>query len=70
MAPDAPRERVEAIRAAFARTLADPDLLADAARQGLQPSLMTGAKLEATIKALYATPRDIVEKARAAIAPP
>jgi tripartite-type tricarboxylate transporter receptor subunit TctC len=70
MAPEAPADRVEAMRAAFARTLADPDLLADAVKQGLAPSLMSGPDLAAAIRALYGAPKDVIDKARAAIATP
>jgi len=70
MAADAPRERVEAIRAAFLKAMADPALLADAAKQGLVPGAMSGAELDAAIRAIYAAPAGIVDKARAAIATP
>ena len=68
MAPDVPAERVEAVRKAFAQALADPELLAEAGKQMLAVNLLAGAELDGMIRAIYATPPDIVEKVRKAIA--
>ena len=60
MPPDVPRDRVEAVRAAFAAMLEDPDFLADAARQKLD--LLPGRfdELEKTVaEAFAATPAEI-----------
>jgi tripartite-type tricarboxylate transporter receptor subunit TctC len=68
MAPDVPKDRVEAIRKAFLQALADPELLTEAAKQQLQVNPLPGEDLEKMIRDLYATPPDIVEKVRRAIA--
>jgi tripartite-type tricarboxylate transporter receptor subunit TctC len=67
MAPDVPQERVEVIRTAFMQSLADPELLADAQKQSLSVSAMSGLDLDKMIRKIYATPPDIVEKVRNAV---
>jgi tripartite-type tricarboxylate transporter receptor subunit TctC len=67
MAPDVPQERVEAIRLAFMQALADPELLAEAQKQSLSVSAMSGVDLDKMIRKIYATPPGIVEKIRAAV---
>jgi len=69
MAPETPPARVEAMRAAFAAMLADANFLADAANMKLEIiEPMNGAALAATVARLMATPADVVEKTKAAIA--
>ncbi len=70
MAPEVPAERVAAIRAAFLRTLADPELLAEAAKLNLVIDAMSGEALGAMIRGLYAKPPDVIRKVRAALASP
>jgi hypothetical protein len=60
--PEVPAERVEALRAAFDATLVDPEYLADAAKSRLQVQLVKGRAVEALLKRLYATPRDVVDR--------
>jgi tripartite-type tricarboxylate transporter receptor subunit TctC len=68
VAPDVPSERVEALRAAFAATMADPELLAEAKRIHLDVvEPMPGAELQTLVQRLLSTPPDIVEKTKAAI---
>jgi tripartite-type tricarboxylate transporter receptor subunit TctC len=67
VAPDVPQERVDAIRMAFMQALADPELLADAQKQSLSVSAMSGVDLDKMIRKIYATPPDVVEKVRNAI---
>jgi hypothetical protein len=67
MAPDVPKERVEAIRTAFMQALADPELLADAQKQSLSVGPLSGADLDRMIRKIYATAPDVVEKVRKAI---
>ncbi len=69
MAPDVPAERVEAMRKAFAQLLTDTDFLAEAEKQKLIISPMSGVELEAMIRKIYATPPAIIEKVRSAILP-
>ena len=69
MAPDVPWERVEAMRKAFAKLLSDEEFLAEAEKQKLIVSSMSGAEPEAMIRKIYATPLGIIEKVRNAIPP-
>ena len=58
------------MRKAFLQALADPDLLAEAKKQSLDVSPLSGADLSASIAKLYATPPDVVKLAQDAIAGP
>ncbi|MCC6888762.1 MAG: hypothetical protein IT536_09530 [Hyphomicrobiales bacterium] len=64
-----PSELVNVLRTAFDATMQDPRFLADAEKSLLEISPSPGAKVQELVKSIYATPRDIVEKARAAIRP-
>ena len=63
-APEVPKDRLEALRKAFDQAVADPDLRAEAKRINLDIAPLTGREVEALIAEAYATPPDIVEKAR------
>jgi tripartite-type tricarboxylate transporter receptor subunit TctC len=67
VAPGVPQERVEALRKAFMATMTDPDLVAEAKRINLDIAPIAGEELQTLIAKLYATPQEIVEKARAAL---
>lgn len=67
MAPDVPKERVEAIRTAFTQALADPELIAEGARQNLIIDAMSGAELESRIRGLYEQPPEVIAKVRKAM---
>lgn len=60
--PAVPADRVDALRRAFDGTMRDPAFLADAARQKLVISTLTGEQLTELIVALMKTPPDISEK--------
>jgi tripartite-type tricarboxylate transporter receptor subunit TctC len=62
-----PADRVTLLRAAFDATMEDADFLADAAKQNLPISPVSGARAAAIIAPLYRTAPEIVEAARAAI---
>jgi tripartite-type tricarboxylate transporter receptor subunit TctC len=67
MAPETPRERVEAVRAAFVKALADPQAQEDAQKQKLVISTINGADLQAYVKKIYAIPAPIIAKLKAAL---
>jgi len=69
MAPEAPAERVTAMRKAFLDTLSDPVFLADASKMRLDIQLVSGEDVQKHIAKLFATPAEIVEKTRKAIRP-
>ena len=59
-----PAKRLNALRRAFDATMADPEFLADAEKQRLLVGPETGASVERQITEIYATPKDIVERAK------
>jgi tripartite-type tricarboxylate transporter receptor subunit TctC len=63
-APDIPKDRLEALRKAFDQSVADPELLAEAKRINLDIAPLTGREVETLVGEAYATPPDIIEKAR------
>jgi tripartite-type tricarboxylate transporter receptor subunit TctC len=65
--PDIPKERLEALRQAFADTLRDPAFLADAEKSRILIDGVSGQEIADELKKVYATPRDVVERVKAAI---
>jgi tripartite-type tricarboxylate transporter receptor subunit TctC len=59
--PDLPAERVDELRAAFGAMMADPDLLAEAARQALDVDPVSGAEMQALVERLYRAPPEVVD---------
>jgi tripartite-type tricarboxylate transporter receptor subunit TctC len=63
MPPDAPPERVAALRQALAETFADPDFRAEGERMGLGLNApRTGEELQAVIARAYQSPPRIIER--------
>jgi tripartite-type tricarboxylate transporter receptor subunit TctC len=65
--PGVPAERVAALRGAFMATLADKDLIADAAKSKLELAPMSGEDMQALVAKLYALPPRISERAKQAL---
>lgn len=61
--PGVPAERLQALRRAFAATMADPAFLADARRQDLEIHPTSGVAAEALLREAYATPPELVRQA-------
>ena len=59
-----PADRVAALQAAFNATMKDPEFLAEAEKQRMIVTPMTGGEVEAAIEKLYQTPPDIVAAAK------
>jgi tripartite-type tricarboxylate transporter receptor subunit TctC len=59
-----PADRLAALRAAFDATMKDPEFIADATKQKLIVTAMTGTEVEDFLKELYKTPPDVVTAAR------
>ena len=59
-----PADRIAALQAAFNATMKDPEFLADAEKQRMTVTPMTGGEVETAIKRLYQTPPDIVATAK------
>jgi tripartite-type tricarboxylate transporter receptor subunit TctC len=65
--PGIPDDRKEALRKAFDATMTDPDFLKEGTRSGLEINPVSGGNVDKLIAELYATPKEIVEQARATI---
>jgi tripartite-type tricarboxylate transporter receptor subunit TctC len=62
LAPEVPAERVEILRKAYAETMADPELQAEARKMQLEIRAKTGAQLEALVKQAAEIPKPVLEK--------
>jgi tripartite-type tricarboxylate transporter receptor subunit TctC len=62
--PDVPAERVAELRAAFNAMMQDPQLLAEAATQGLDIDPVSGVEIAALVDRLYGTPADVLDLVR------
>jgi tripartite-type tricarboxylate transporter receptor subunit TctC len=65
--PGIPDDRKAALRAAFDATMKDPALIADARKMQLEVDPLSSAEIDRLLAEIYATPKDVIEKARAAI---
>ena len=65
--PGIPAERRAALIAAFERTTADPEFLAEAERLNFEVNPVTAEKIDALLAEAYATPKDVVAKAAKAM---
>jgi tripartite-type tricarboxylate transporter receptor subunit TctC len=65
--PGIPDERKTVLRAAFDATMQDRDFLAQAEKQDIDVNPVTGREIDALLQELYATPKDIIAKASAAM---
>lgn len=66
--PKVPADRISALRAAFDTTLKDPRFRVDTDRAKMEIEPVSGQEVEALIKEVYATPKDLVEAAANATA--
>ena len=66
--PDIPADRAAALRAAFEATLKDPDFLAQAKTAKMEINPVSAGTIQTMLTEIYATPKDIVAKAAAAMA--
>jgi tripartite-type tricarboxylate transporter receptor subunit TctC len=64
VARDVPRERVQTLAAAFAETLKDPALLADAQKQSLPIELFGAEESEKVIRTIYSASPDLIRKVK------
>ena len=65
--PGVPAERIAALRAAFEAMLKDPAFVADAQKQLLDLTPVSGARIDALLKDMYATPPELIARVRAAM---
>ena len=60
--PAIPAERVKILRQAFVKALADPELLTQAEKQGLEIEPTGGEELEALSREVMAQPQEVIER--------
>jgi tripartite-type tricarboxylate transporter receptor subunit TctC len=65
--PGTPPERVAALRKAFMAATSDPEMLAEARKMRVEVRPLSGEDMQALVTKIYATPRAIVERTRAAL---
>src|SRR5258708_3406216 len=65
--PGLPPERIEALRAAFDKTMRDPEFLAESGKAELEVNPITGAEIQDLLKDIYASPKDVIQLAADAI---
>jgi tripartite-type tricarboxylate transporter receptor subunit TctC len=65
--PDIPADRRQALIAAFDATVRDPEFLAEAQRRDMEVAPVTAEAMNDMLVELYATPKDVLAKAAAAI---
>jgi tripartite-type tricarboxylate transporter receptor subunit TctC len=65
--PETPPAQLDVLRAAFDKTMADKQFLADAEKSRVDIEPLSGAKVQDVIAKLYATPKDVIERARKVI---
>jgi hypothetical protein len=65
--PGVPPSRLAALREAFRRTLADPALRAEAAKQRMHAQFVSGEDVERLLARVYATPPAVIKATIAAI---
>jgi len=65
--PGVPADRVRILRQAFDAVVHDPEYLADARRQSLDPDPVNGAGVASLIDRIYTSPPEVIARAKAAI---
>jgi len=65
--PEIPADRKAVLRKAFDDTMKDPAFLADAKKTMIDINPVSGPEVDDIVASLYATPRDVVQKAMRAI---
>ncbi len=67
--PGTPPAQLDILRKAFDATMQDKQFLEDAEKMRVDIDPLSGAKVQEVVAKLYATPKDIVERAKKAIRP-
>jgi tripartite-type tricarboxylate transporter receptor subunit TctC len=62
--PNVPADRVAALRSAFEQTVKDPDFIAEAEKQSIDVSPVSGADIAAILDKVYASSSAVIERAR------
>jgi hypothetical protein len=62
--PGVPVERLNILREAFAKSMKDPELLADAKKSKMDVDPSTAEELQASVKEVMEQPREVIERVR------
>ena len=65
--PGVPAQRVAMLRKALMEVVKDPGFLAEAEKAQLEISPVTGEELQTIVQEIVDTPKDIIEKYKAAV---
>jgi tripartite-type tricarboxylate transporter receptor subunit TctC len=65
--PGVPQDRKAALRSAFDATMKDPDFVAEIAKAKLEVNPTSGAEIDRLLAEIYATPKDVIERAKQAV---
>jgi tripartite-type tricarboxylate transporter receptor subunit TctC len=68
--PGIPADRVQALRAAFTATAADPEFIQDAEKSRIEISPTSAAEVERVVADIRRVPPELMQRLQAAIAPP
>ncbi len=68
--PDVPADRVQILREAFRKTMADPEYLEEAEKANVEVSAIYGEQLQEIVSRMLATPEAAVKKAKEAVSEP
>jgi hypothetical protein len=66
--PGLPADRAAALRTAFDETMKDAEFVKEATARGQEVNPVSGAEIDKLLAELYATPKDVVEETKRAIA--
>lgn len=61
-APGVPADRVKILRDAYAKSIVDPDLIAEAAKNGWQIDATSGEELQALAQDVMGQPKEVIDK--------
>jgi tripartite-type tricarboxylate transporter receptor subunit TctC len=67
--PRVPQDRAEALRGAIAAMIKDPAFIADSTQLGLDINYLPGTELQTMVQQLTATPKTVIDRAKAVTAP-
>jgi tripartite-type tricarboxylate transporter receptor subunit TctC len=67
--PALPAERLQAVRAAFMKTVQNPEFIADVEKAGLSLTPSSGEEVETLVARFFSYPPSIIERARAGVHP-
>jgi tripartite-type tricarboxylate transporter receptor subunit TctC len=62
VSPDVPKDRIAALRKAFAAMMNDPEFKADAKKRNAPVELVSGEALQKLVASAYATPKPAIAK--------